>query len=950
VHGVQAKQVVKYVFMPGIIPRLKRLLGSGFGYIAFLMASIYGMVRLLPPNHPYLNPRNIGHFNLRHVIGEAANNLVISKKNIDQLVIFTAMLAGLFILVMQFVLVLYAYVVQPAIAGSIFETVKPKDDIAYILLDNVFGVPDVFCNTAGECSAVQQGGDFPFAFHEALHAMLKFYSTGLLLIGLLIFLYFVVVVVVETAVSGTPFGQRFQNIWVPIRLVVAIGLLVPISNGLNSGQYIVLYAAKFGSGFATTGWLTFNAALGSSDIFGSGGANPTGERESLVAKPIDPSIAPPTAAMAIVQACAYAHWHMDKNKDNGINAPLPPSPNFYIRPYLVKNVFSWMSNTQNYMPVTESTTYKQALDFYNKGNIVIRFGRHDPEDFKSEKGSVYPNCGDISIHVNDVKEAGSNKGPDAIQSFYFEMIKSMWFGVSTSGSFSSVDNKFLAQMSRRYAAIDLPQLYPESNGKPIQCSPQFSEPMGCGNGLLPSCSAEDCPTHRPEVRARQSIVNSYTGSLTAATLQTWEEYNRTGTDIQIKQDVLDRGWAGAGIWYNTVNQVNGSFMAAIKGVPEIREFPKVMQQVRELNRSHDASVSGFEAYRPFLSNAVAAKFSSEESRIASEDALSIAKMLGNYFEYWQKNGSEMSDQSKIITTNILEDTMNLFFGTGGIMAMRGYNAHIHPLAQLSAAGRGLVDSAVNNVAASTGISLLLAPAVGPLGDLAAKLLTSTAFVGLTAGFILFYVLPFLPFVYFFFSVGTWVKSIFEAIVAVPLWALAHLRIDGEGLPGDSASNGYFLIFEIFLRPILTVFGLLASMIIFTAQVRVLHFVWLLVIDNLTGVSGGNDEIALGDVALISRGTVDQFLFTITYTVICYTMATACFKLIDKIPDHLLRWMGSSAAAFSDINDDPIEGLTRYAALGGLTVGKQATEGLQQMAGGIGKGVAGELATLKNRPG
>jgi conjugal transfer/type IV secretion protein DotA/TraY len=67
--------------------------------------------------------------------------------------------------------------------------------------------------------------------------------------------YFAIVVVAETAQTGTPFGKRFNSLWAPLRLVMAFGLLIPISYGLNSGQYIVLYAAKYGANFATNGWI-----------------------------------------------------------------------------------------------------------------------------------------------------------------------------------------------------------------------------------------------------------------------------------------------------------------------------------------------------------------------------------------------------------------------------------------------------------------------------------------------------------------------------------------------------------------------------------------------------------------------------------------------------------------------------------------------------------------------
>ena len=68
------------------------------------------------------------------------------------------------------------------------------------------------------------------------------------------------------------------------------------------------------------------------------------------------------------------------------------------------------------------------------------------------------------------------------------------------------------------------------------------------------------------------------------------------------------------------------------------------------------------------------------------------------------------------------------------------------------------------------------------------------------------------------------------------------------------------------------------------------------------------------------------------------MATSAFKLIDKIPDTILRWMGGSVSSFSDINQDPTENLTRYAAISGLSVGRQAVEGTTQLGQTLGGGL------------
>jgi hypothetical protein len=425
VNGVKAKTVLGILLLPRIIPRAKALFASGFGYIAFLMATIYGAVRLLPPNHPYLNPSNIGRFGIRHAIGEAANNLVLRKQNADQVFIFFALLAGVIILLIQLVMIIYIFIIQPAFAGSIFLTQNPPSggpvtDMAFVVLDQVFGIPDLFCTEAGACPPIN--GQLPWPFHTAFHELLRFYSLGLLIVGVVIFLYYVLIVVGETATTGHPFGQRFQNAWVPVRLVVALGLLLPINYGLNSGQYIVLYAAKFGSGFATNGWIQFNDTLQA----GMGaGFNPTGERESLLAKPSPPSLMPIIQAMSLVHACAYAHWKLDPNYQG---AP-PPSGGFYIRPYLVKQPQDWMPNPLPRMELQAGTSYEAALNFYNNSDIVIRFGRYDPNNtsYDKEKGQVGKYCGDIRIPITYIRPTNGPPmpgGADMIQEFYFNLVKS----------------------------------------------------------------------------------------------------------------------------------------------------------------------------------------------------------------------------------------------------------------------------------------------------------------------------------------------------------------------------------------------------------------------------------------------------------------------------------------------------------------------------------------------
>ena len=947
-HSINTRKVAKYVIMLGIVPRARDLFASGFGYLAFLMASIYGAVRILPSNHSYLRPENLGKFGLRHVIAEAANNLTLSWKNIDQIFIFIVSLSGIVVLCLQFVLLIYAYIIQPALAASMFATPEPLavgtvgapstlNDIAFLLLDNVFGVPGLFCTAGGTCTDVLASGMQPF--HIGLHSIFQFYSIGLLLIGVIIFLYFILVVIMETAVTGTPFGQRFQNIWVPIRLIVALGMLVPINYGLNSGQYITLFSAKAGSGFATNAWVLFNNTIKS-----GGMGNPAGETETLVGLPKTPDITPVVQFMSLVHGCAYTYW---KRQDMiGANAQsldmslphLPPGSESIIKPYMVKTAFPWSGDQRTNVLVEESTPYTDALDFYENEDIIIRFGmsgypRVGPPDprYNSHLGYTEPSCGEIRITIGDLSNRGQGAtygGGDQIQNFYFNLIKTLWYGIPSIGNAgnNNVPANLLIKMSQRHVELNL-------EAPDLQCR------IGCSlRDDLPNCP-DNC-NDEISTDLKGKLVSHYKAILASEIEDAWEKYNENAIDREVSNEILNRGWGGAGIWYNKIAQMNGAFIGAIMSIPTPTLFPLLMEEsLRKKCREDSNCASGLESFTPDTSTETLINFNGGVSPIVGAEKFVTA--MNNLFRYWAKDDSDYESSKKTVTGNVFEDTINLIFGTEGLFDMRGKNKHIHPLAQLSAVGKGLVDSAIRNVAVSSlagfssGRLASFNNATGGALDMMSKFLASTAIIGLTAGIVLYYILPFLPFLYFYFAVGSWVKGVFEAMVGTPLWALAHLRIDGEGLPGDAASNGYFLIFDIFVRPIRIVFGLVASMVIFTAQIRFLNFIWSLVATNLTGYEENPNVTIISDYT-ISRGPIDQFFFTVIYTIIVYMLAVSSFKLIDRIPHLLLRWMGVSVSGFADVNEESKEGFTKYASLGGLTVGQKTAGGLQKFATEMGR--------------
>jgi conjugal transfer/type IV secretion protein DotA/TraY len=282
------------------------------------------------------------------------------------------------------------------------------------------------------------------------------------------------------------------------------------------------------------------------------------------------------------------------------------------------------------------------------------------------------------------------------------------------------------------------------------------------------------------------------------------------------------------------------------------------------------------------------------------------------------------------------DFVNALFGTKGLISLDDpQNQVASPLALLSSMGKSLVEASIRNIVGGTlmmGVSMVKFAGIEAAGDAVSGLLFAIATATLTAGIVLYYVLPFMPFIYFFFAVGNWIKGIFEAMVGVPLWALAHIRIDGNGLPGEAAMNGYYMLFEIFLRPILILFGLLASVTIFSAMATVLNGIWPLATKNVTGAN--YDHQGVTGWLQAARGPVDQLFFTVMYAVILYIMALSSFKLIDLIPNQIMRWLGTGVSTFSDLAGDPAASLTQYTSIVGQQMSSKAIGGIRSVGSGL----------------
>ncbi|HCQ70743.1 MAG TPA: hypothetical protein DIU06_01190 [Rhodospirillaceae bacterium] len=778
--------------------------------------------------------------------------------------------------------------------------------------------------------------------------MLRLYSTGLMIVAMMITTYFVFTVLAETAQTGTPFGKRFNKVWAPLRIVAAFALLMPLGVGLSSAQFIVLNMAKFGSNFASNGWKQFNETLN---------AQYESQYSNMVAKPQSPDVASLLQYLFTVRSCQVIENIQSGSED--------------VKPYLVRSAIktdaalplAWDGNpldTQNGEPsvsyeamfgyINGSAVESEGSAWYGAMEAKIVFGKTSEDGkFAKYEGGVEPTCGILRFSLTDNRlpyphstppdaedpRQYAEPGVDLVQRYYWDMLNRLYFTVDfISHSPTSDDAECLEEgggvwcltadeyAKANYSVPGGPKGAPPEEGDysfaetafgffatdikfvhAIDCDPIPDEdPMS-------SCYYLETVFFGPQELPKKSMATLQNES------QSW----------MVSEAFLDKGWAAAGIWYNKIAEMNGTVMEAAANMPEPVRFPMVMEKVLAKKRAYNQRLDMPQRFNP---NQVAGG----QKLGLSADEQKKAVALWKSYDLWREIGANPYNQP---TGNAFIDTIKAIFGVEGLFNLQ-YNGDTHPLAQLIAVGKSLVDSSIRNIgyaAIGAGARILdqtLATGVGQGADIVVKFIMSITTIAMTMGFILYYVVPFLPFIYFFFAVGGWVKGIFEALVGVPLWALAHIRIDGNGLPGQAAVSGYFLILEIFLRPILTVFGLLASISIFGALVGVLSDIWVMVTANVggfdvrTSLSGtyllGQEDTA-GFLPFM-RSSIDQFFYTVVYTIVVYMIGMSSFKLIDQIPNNILRWMGQNVSAFNDSRENPAESMVGSSYFGANQVSEK----------------------------
>ena len=884
-------------------------IGEGAQIFVNLIAMVFAMNGLFPKDHPGLKGDKSVNLNLSDVIHIAWDNVALTKEGIPKAIVFFAVVIGLAAAILSILTMLPLMFMGHAHAQTYFTPGSTGTDVGYNLIEYLFGASgthssDGFNALQADYSSFTGGGTMPnMGFQTALWSALGFYSNAMLIMAGILLGYHLVSMVLNTAHSGVVMGKNANQVWAPLRLAAAVILLVPI-NGLNVGQMLVMQVAEWGSGLASNVWSNFKLA------FTDGGHQLAG-------------LTPGNSSAVVIDlinmgACEYSVNYSIYKGALGMTGPVLSDivPGAFINGW--NNGFTtsnpWTATGVPIQPTIDQITYDYD------GNSTSHF---QPLTMSAGKEDV---CGSFTLPPYP---AGTDTRGLIDQQLWTLHINAFWTAFNSAMQFAS-DNTL--------------QFIKDNGG------------VTTGITLTGTSPFDIYKTYQ------STLITGLTGIAT--------------TSIALTDPYAALGWVGAGSYFHQRAQLQGyvqgdaiSYMPTTQGpkgqMPD-GFVPWVMTSFSNESMAAATSPSiintggGGCSATAFTSDDVAYMAKTLVMTDNKADALlNIADKLAGHFGVWcpgagargvNFTGSDPLAQMAAWGHANMNLAMSLFdygllFNLLGGMASDTWSriamAAVAGVAAETAAQSWSISSLVGSlipqpitdfmksvtqtaakVAAYAGAAALLGPGMATIGTALIGIGAVFFTLGVTFGLIL----PLIPFMHFFFGTVSWIALLFEAVIAMPLVALAHISPEGEGLPGP-AKGAYQMAFSLMLRPVIMVFALICGFVVLALAVSVLNMFFVGAVSS-SHAGGGSFPI------------VTKIICTILYVCIVVSVANHAFQLITSLPDKVFGWMGIRGASGSNMGDP--SSIERNVGLASGYLSQRGMASAGRGAAAVGKGTGGAI--------
>ena len=387
-----------------------------------------------------------------------------------------------------------------------------------------------------------------------------------------------------------------------------------------------------------------------------------------------------------------------------------------------------------------------------------------------------------------------------------------------------------------------------------------------------------------------------------------------------------QGWIGAGNWHMVIARLNAEVMGLLNSLPSATESNHISAERNRLNREVVAAIDS-------PSWATRALYGVETDRyLHTEEAMRIWSAINGAME---NAAVRLSASGFELPTELLESAApTTSAGFLGKIWKVGFSDGIEtvienvspsswaddPIVGIVNMGNWYLDVAATLLFGGAAVSFLSGTLALTVSFMIAAPLVA---IGITQSFIL----PLLPFLYWVLAVIGYFLLVAEAVVASSLWALSHLRLDGEGISGEAGRKGWLMLLSLILTPTLMVIGYFAGMAIFRVAAGLFDFGMFYAMSALV-----NSSPIVGIFGLIASG----ILIVVAYLVII----ERSFSLISEFPGRILNWIGAEAHLIDGGEQRQLR------SMGGSAAGHIGA-GVSRL-GGVAKGAAAVVGRAMSR--
>ena len=668
-------------------------------------------------------------------------------------------------------------------------------------------------------------------------SMIGYFNVIVLVIGGGLFFWNVTVGTLQSAHEGAVLGQRWSSLWAPIRTIFAIGLIIPVPNlgGYNIAQSGVAYVVRGSTMMASEVWAQ-SARLVIDGKVAIAGSPPT----------IEPGV------MKQVYLNAACESIVDYQLQQAAGAGNPPLRVVWVPAQ------GALASTAEGQAMTGMVSAVRSPD----GAV----SRHEIcGTYSSPKLPVYvEQISDGSTQaLPTIVEADRNRIKDMFQQSHMDSMDTI--RADMEGVVATVMPVALQP------GAPLPNIADAISNSLTSANEDLSDDM---NAIMNIAIGID----REGQVARDALLARISGNCSDTI---------SGAEGAEPTRCYSEGWVGAGSWYMMMAQLNNE-LSSLTNARSTATGGDYIQDVDGQARDLVIASGGEVGSRmsDWWNNT---DYGAQAGMMSQQEA---TLLMAKFADTWENSvaqlaalGFPMSKENLATLNKEVVNPDDAFISVPGL-ATKIDETLLRLVEKASPSGFGedpmigLIDIG-NKILGLAGLLIGVAAISGLAGAGFPLMIAPFMLMFLTAGALLAFILPMMPFFYWVLAVTGYFLLIAEAIVAVNLWALAHMRMDGEGLSGEAGRQGWLMLLALLMTPVLMVFGFLLGMGIFRVTSALID---IGVSQSLAGIlSGGYFQKVIG-----------VGIYSLFMSMIYMVLVERSFALVSEFPGRVLRWMGASA--------------------------------------------------------